>query len=227
MYKFLILTDSVGNPRNIPISETTELEETYPYLLRAEFQDSTFYQISFGNITTEQLTKQAIDYLSHWHPDIVIVQSGIIDCRPEAFSKVGKNIIKEITKRIPRMGKLRAHLLYNPKIIKKRQKYRVTKNRFRKTLQKFKLIFSKSEIFWLEIATSTAGLYEKNRPGVSKRIDAYNAIIGEIYGKNSIHIQEVLDKVSGVNSDHMHLNKRGHGAVSKILIERINIFLDS
>ena len=225
MYKFLILTDSASNPRSFPATMVTELEETYPYLLRAEFNDPVFYQLSFGNITTEQLLSQAISYLSHWHPDIIVVQSGMADCRPEAFTELEKSIITGIPM-IGRVGRLR-HLLHDPKIIKKRQKYRVTPNKFRKTLRKFKLIFSKSEILWIEIYTSISGGYEKSRPGVFKRIDTYNAIIKEIYGRNSISIQKALDDVNGVSTDHMHLNKSGHAAVANILIERIKLFLDT
>lgn len=219
MCKFLILTDSASNPRSFPATMVTELEETWPYLLRTEFRNSTFYQLSYGNITTEQLLNQAISYLFHWHPDIIIVQSGMADCRPEAFTEREKTIIKEFP--------MIRRLLYNSKIIKKRQKYRVTPNKFRKTLKKFKLIFSKSEILWIEIYTSTSGEYEKSRPGVLKRMDTYNAIIKEIYGKNSISIQEVLDDVNGVNTDHMHLHKRGHDATANILIERIKLFGDT
>ena len=228
MYKFLILTDSIGNPRRFPVSGSTMLEETYPYLLRAEFSDSIFYQLSFGNVTTERLTIPIMGYLSHWHPDIVIVQSGIIDCRPEGFTEFEKFIIESITKkipdRIPIIGNLRKHLR-NPKMVEKRQKYRVTKNSFYKTLKRFKLIFPKAEIFWVEIFTSRSGGYEKAKPGVLKRIRAYNKIIQNAYGENVIKVQDALNKVDGMCTDHLHLNKRGHEAVAKILIERIKLSL--
>ena len=93
MYKILILTDSAANARTFPENEKVNLEETYPYLIRNEFKDSTFYQISFGNIETEKLCSQAIAYLSHWKPDIIIVDSGLNDCRPEAFSEFQKIVI--------------------------------------------------------------------------------------------------------------------------------------
>ena len=174
MHKFLILTDSASNPRSFPISEITQLEETYPYILRAEFKGSVFYQLSFGNITTQRLLGQAISYLSHWHPDIIIVQSGMADCRPEAFTELEKNLITGVLGGIPKIGKRLRYLLYNSSFIKKRQKYRVTPSSFRKTLNKFKLIFSRSEIFWVEVYTAASGEYEKNRPGVLKRMDVFN-----------------------------------------------------
>ena len=81
----MILTDSTANPRSFPTSDVTQLEETYPYILREQFNGSTFWQLSYGNVTTEQLISQPISYLNHWEPDVIIMQSGINDCRPESF----------------------------------------------------------------------------------------------------------------------------------------------
>ena len=83
MNKILILTDSIASPR---LYLRRNNEETYPYL-RKRFKDTLFYQLSFGNITTEEILSQAIAYPSHWNPDLIIVHSGINDCRPEAFTE--------------------------------------------------------------------------------------------------------------------------------------------
>ena len=77
MHKILILTDSAANARAFPEKERVDLEETYPFLIRNEFKESIFHQISYGNIETEKLCSQAIAYLSHWKPDIIIVNSGL------------------------------------------------------------------------------------------------------------------------------------------------------
>ena len=95
-YKILLLTDSAANPRSFPPSMVVKVEETYPYLLRNEFRAATFYQLSFGNITTEDLISQAMSYLSHWEPDFIIVQSGMSDCRPEAFTEAEKAVINRL-----------------------------------------------------------------------------------------------------------------------------------
>lgn len=218
MYKFLILADSAANPRSFPVSEITQLEETYPYLLRSEFKDATFYQLCFGNITTEQLVDQAAGYLSHWEPDIIIVQSGMADCRPEAFTEFAKAVISKLTWRF--FGRIKKYV-YHPALIKRRQVYRVPKRSFRKTLKKFKLIFAQSKIYWLDICA--ADDYESARPGVEKRMEAYNKIIKEIYGEDFVPIQKKILEVDGFNNvDNTHLNKRGHKAVADILLERIN-----
>jgi len=231
MHKIMLLTDSCGNPRSFPLSEITMLEETFPYLLRQEIKDSIFYQLSFGNLTTEELLSQAISYHSHWNPDIIIVLSGIAESRPEAFTEFQKVVLKKLSivlifdKLILRFNHWIKKLLYNPALIKRHQFYRVSKSSFRKTLKKFKLIFSKSKIYWLEI--SAGPKHDDSRPGVIKRMESYNAIIKEIYGDDFVPVQQKLMVVEGFNgSDHVHLSKRGHKLISDILLERINKFLD-
>lgn len=221
MYKFMILTDSDGNPRSFPPPEVFELEDTYPYLLRKYFKDSTFWQLSYGNPTTLELTGQPISYLTHWKPDIIIVQAGIADCRPEAFSDFQRQIISLITGRFFKWFK---KYVDHPAWIKHRQLYRVSKGSFRTTIKKFKLIFSQSKIFWLEIGTGPK--YEQIRPGVERRMTEYNEMIKQIYGEDFVPIRQKVLGVDGYNAiDHGHLNKRGHRVVADILLEKINSYL--
>ena len=220
MYKFLILTDSIGNPRSFPASEITQLEETYPYILRDKFKDSTFWQLSYGNITTEQLLSQAIGYLSNWKPDFTIIHSGIIDSRPEAFTEFQKMVITTFSGRLFRYLK---KYVYHPKLIKRRQVHRVTKTNFGKTAKKLKLLFEQSKIFWLEICAADG--YESARPGVNKRIEDYNQIIKVIYGEGFVQVKEKMLEVGGFNVDNMHWNKYGHKVVADILLERIQVHI--
>ena len=216
MSKFLIITDSISNPRSFPASDVTQLEETYTYILREKFLGSTFWQLSYGNVATEQLCSQAISYLNHWEPDVIIVHSGLNDCRPEAFSEFQKTIINRFSGPLFRYIK---KFMFNPMLIKYRQVYRISEKSFRKTLKKLKLIFPQSKIFWLEICAGSG--YEENRPGVNKRMKDYNKIIEEIYRENFVPIMHKIDEINGFNADNLHLNKRGHRVVAEILIEKI------
>ena len=220
MAKFLILTDSISNPRSFPISAITKLEETYPYIIRDYYRDSTFWQLSFGNITTEQLFSQVISYLSHWEPDIIIIQSGINDCRPEAFTDFQKTLINKLSgplfKRIKRFT-------FHPRLIKPRQKYRVSKKSFMKTAKKIKMLYENSKIFWLEISANFD--YENARPGVHDRMKTYNEIIENIYSNDLIRINENIIKVDGFNEDNLHWNKHAHKVVADTLLERIDAHL--
>jgi hypothetical protein len=216
MLKFIILTDSIGNPRSFPVTELTELEETYPYLLRSYFKEAIFWQLSYGNVSSEQLIRQAGAYLTHWNPDYIIVQSGIIDSRPEAFSEFQKTVMNKMSGPLAR--RLRK-TFYNPSWIKKRQISRTSKASFKKTAKKLRLLFDDAKIFWLEICAADA--YERARPGVQRRIIKYNQILEGIYGERLIPVKEKLLEVEGFNADNLHWNKRGHEVVSKILINRI------
>ncbi|MDB4021012.1 hypothetical protein N8Z80_02440 [Litorivicinus sp.] len=220
MYKILILTDSAANPRTFPAIDSVSLEETYPYLIRSEFRGSTFWQLSIGNTETEILFSQAIGYLSNWEPDFIIIHSGLADCRPEAFSELQKVFISKI---LPRHFSSLRRNLYNPKLIAKRQVYRVSKRSFRKTVKKFSLIFKDAKIFWLEIVAEAK--YENERPGVAKRIRDYNSIIEENISGDLIEIMDPLLKTEGFNNDGIHWNKSGHKVVSGILLDKIKAYL--
>ena len=220
MYKILILTDSAANPRTFPAIESVSLNETYPYLIRSEFRGSTFWQLSIGNFETEMLFSQAIGYLSNWEPDFIIIHSGLADCRPEAFSEFQKAFISKVLTR--RFSFLRKNL-YNPRLIAKRQVYRVSKRSFCKTVKKFSLIFKDAKIFWLEIVVESK--YENDRPGVGKRIRDYNSIIEKNITGDLVEIMGPLLKTKGFNSDGIHWNKSGHKVVSEILLHKIKSYL--
>lgn len=212
-YKILLLTDSAANPRSFPVPMRVRLEETYPYLLREAFKSATFYQLSFGNITTEDLLSQPIAYLTHWEPDFIIVQCGLADCRPEAFTELEKGLINRLPGSL--FGKLKKQIL-NPGLIKWRQVYRVSPQSFRKTLRKFKMVFSSSRVFWLEICAGPG--YEEERPGVCRRIAEYNKISEEVYGDTFVRLQDRILQIGGFNGDHIHWLANAHRAAADTLI---------
>lgn len=215
-YKFLILTDSISNPRVFPASEATSLEETYPYLIRREYSGSTFWQLSYGDMTTEQLISQAAVYLSNWNPDYIIIQAGINDARPEAFTEFQKIVLRHFFGRFFPAVK---QYVYHPFLIKHRQVYRVKKEQFSKTARKLRLLFQEARIFWFEIACNDG--YEHTRPGVRKRLEEYNAVIQDIYGDGFVRIKPRLLKANGFNEDHLHWNKAGHQAAAEALLAKI------
>lgn len=219
--KIMILTDSDGNPRTFPPVEVFKLEETWPYLLRERFKDATFWQLSYGNITTMKLVNQPMGYLTHWDPDVIIVQSGIADCRPEAFSDLQKEIIGKMTWKF---FKFVRPYVEHPEWIRRRQVYRVSPSSYRTTLKKFKLSFPKSKIFWLEI--SVGPKYDNTRPGVSRRLTEFNAIIRQVYGEDFVPTLERIMQAEGFNvADHGHPNKRGHQAIADIIIPKVEEYL--
>ena len=217
MNKIMILTESAGNPRSHPKADKTTLEETYPYILRTKFPNSLFWQLSYGNVTTEDLVNQATGYLEDWCPDVIIVHSGINDCRPQAFTVFELNVINKFTG--PFFRFLRKHL-YSPKLIKWRNKNRVTKSSFKKTLLTLKISFPKAKIYWLELTVDPE--YEKIRPGVLKKIKEYNKIIHNIFNDNFVYINDSMLSNLGFNKDKLHWNKRGHTLVANKILSKLS-----
>jgi len=217
--KILILADSASNPRSFPDSEKTFLEETYPYILRKEFIDSTFWQLSFGNITSEELCSQAIGYLSDWDPDIIIVHSGVNDCRPEPMTKSQSTFFKFLTLGLIYRVSFLRDFIYSPYIIKKMGKSRVVDKSFKKTLKRLKLVFSDSKIYWLEIVAHKD--YEEDRPGFIKKATSYNKLIKEVYLDDMVLTRQLIEGVDGFNMDNLHWRKNAHEVVSKAIINRI------
>jgi hypothetical protein len=221
MLKVMILTDSNGNPRSFPESERFELEETYPYRLREYFKEAQFWQLSFGNMTTSPLVSQPMSYLTHWKPDIIIVQTGFNDCKPQAFSDFQKEMINKLSG--PLFSRLKKYVEH-PQWIKKRQKYRITPTQFRTVIKKFKAIFPSSRIFWVGICTGPN--YEITCPGINNRVEEFNKIIEQIYGVNYIPVNKEMINADGINAvDHLHWNRRGHEVVFQILRQRIENYL--
>mgnify|MGYP000326524186 CR=1 FL=1 len=220
--KIIFVTDSIANPRSFPIEEVVPLERTYPYLIRESYPSAICWQLSYGNLTTEELVNQVIGYLNDWAPDIIIVHSGINDCRPEAFTSLQKDIIKNLTGLLFRYI---AKQMYNPRLIKWRSLYRVSKRSYKKTLTKFKNIFNTSKIVFIEINAGDG--YERARPGVLKRIDDYNEIINEIYPEGMIRVKNKIDKYKGLNTDNIHLNAEGHRVIAELLQKKLSSLLKS
>jgi hypothetical protein len=218
--KILVLTDSAANPRSFPPSMVVQVEETYPYLLRRAFPSAVFYQLSFGNIVTEDLVSQAVAYLTHWKPDFIVVQSGLADCRPEAFSEAEKAVIKRLPDWL--FGNLKKNL-YHPAIIRRRQLHRVSPEGYRKSARKLKMVFAKSQVLWLEICAGVD--YEQERPGVGSRMAEYNLILRGIFGDNVVATQDLVHGVNGFNQDQIHWVVSAHRAVGQRLIERIRDLL--
>lgn len=214
--RVLIITDSIGHARSFPESQITQVEETFPYLLRQHYPQATFWQLSYGNVTTEQLIGQVLSYVSVWPVDIIIVLSGINDCRPEAFSELQKMWISSMSGRF--FSKIK-QWIYAPSLIRWRQRYRVKPAQFKKTVQKLKMVFNSAHIFWLEIAALPS--YERARPGVNARMKSYNDILKSVYPDTWIPVLEDINKVNGYNEDGLHWNKAGHRIVADKLIVEI------
>lgn len=217
--RILVLTDSLGLPRETP--ELVEYEETYFYQLRKEFTGAEFIQSSIGGATINVLSTQA-EYLRLLKPNIVILQSGIVDSSPRALTQFELDLVK----RIPLISKYIAHLIRkNKSFLRKRRGITYTSHPiFEERLKHLRNVFSEATIVCLGIVPANKQ-YEENLPGVGKNIEMFNDSLRKEFGDLFIDNSDLVE--TGLMSDNHHLNKKGHKVVYQKLRQSLSNYLAS
>lgn len=209
--KIQIFSDSLALPREAP--QKVYYEETYPAKLQ---KDHIVVQFSKGAGTIDELFGQTF-YLKMFSPDVVIIQSGIVDCAPRPFTqfeehffklnfvtKGCKAILKRVTK--PWLRNLRKVAWTSPK------KFRFYCNQFFK-------IYPNIPIYAIGILPPRPE-YEKMAKGISKRIAQYNSILKDVFRENFIDTSDMPDE--GIMSDHHHMTTVGHQFIYDKIVERLS-----
>lgn len=217
--KFVILTDSTGCPRISPKSEKIDLDETYPYLIKKEYNTSKFWQLSVGNQISSLLLDQTRGYLMNWKPDYIIIGAGIVDVRPEAFSKETSELFL-MKGKLSIFNFLINKILFMPKLIKFFNKHRISETQFLKNIISLKRTFKSARIIWLEISCEEN--YERSRPGVLLRKKKFNNIIKNIIKEDFIEIEKEISENKFFTKDMHHFTKMGHQLIAKKIINHIN-----
>lgn len=208
--KIQIFSDSLALPREVP--QKVYYEETYPAKLS---EDHIVAQYSKGAGTIMELYEQTY-YYKMFSPDIVILQSGIVDCAPRPFTQFEEHFFKlnfftkgckAILKRLTKtwLRNLRKVAWTSPK-------------KFRHYCELFKNMYPDIPIFAIGILPPRAE-YEKSVKGISKRIHEYNNILKDAFGENYIDTSDMPDE--GIMSDHHHMTSVGHQFVYDKIMERI------
>lgn len=204
----LILTDSLSLPRQYE-NIIVEYQNTYPFLLRKEFESIDFIHIGIGGATIKTLLDQC-NYQKYSNPDLVILQCGIVDCAPRAFNIYERKITEKLN--------LIKFLKPYTSILRKYRKIQYTKpNNYKKHLISISNMFSKSKVVALEILPASKA-YEKKVPGISSEIKRYNEIQREII--TTINNDDFNQ--NGLLPDLFHLNKDGH----HLIFKKISILLE-
>lgn len=211
--KILIIGDSLCLPRDKP--EIVNYNETWPYLLKQSGKYEIF-QLALGGGTIVDLYEQ-ISYYTIINPDIVIVQSGIVDCAPRALKRLERDIVSS--------NKLLSELFNRFMPINKLRKLRnvtyVNKSDFESYIIKIVKSFNNVKLFWIGVLPAKLE-YEKIVPGITKNIIEYNNIINlkskELTFK---YISTELINENCIMSDNHHLTKLGHVWLYQKLISLI------
>jgi hypothetical protein len=211
--KILIIGDSLCLPRNKP--EIVKLSDTWPYLLKNNNQFEII-QLSIGGGTIKNLYEQSV-YYEGYDPDVVIIQSGIVDCAPRALSWLEKELIN--SNRI--LSYLFSHLM-PINLMRKYRKLTYTKqNDYKKFIKEFTIRFSNCKIIFIGIIPAS-NEYEAFLPNVSQNIKCFNEIIKkQINAQKDIFLNTANIPMSGIMSDYHHLNTIGHNWLSEQVLSLI------
>ena len=210
--KILIIGDSICLSRTKP--EKVELFDTWPNLLNKK-NEFELIQLAIGGGTIGTLNEQA-HYYEACCPDIVIIQSGIVDCVPRALGWLEKEVINS-----SRFLSFLSNRFIPINFMRKYRKLTYTsKKNYEKTIKEFTKRFSNSKIIFIGILPATKE-YEKMIPGISKNINEYNKIIEKQITKDFFYINTVNIPIDGFMSDHHHLNSIGHRWLAEVILSSI------
>ncbi len=211
MKRVVILSDSLALPREEP--EVTFVEDTYPFLLKADYE---VFQFSKGGGLIHELREQA-HYYRQYKPDIVLLQCGIVDCGCRAFSRKEElffqsNIIGRLIRRVI------AETLTTKRLRNWRKKSWTTPKEFTNNCKRIIDVFDGSTVYALSILPISDD-YEAKVPGIRKKSEEYNAILHNCFGNRYIDLSDIPSDC--IMSDYHHLNKTGHKFVAKKIMETL------
>lgn len=213
MKRILILTDSLGLPREGP--QIVEYENTWPYLLKKNLGWDVI-QSSIGAATSSDLLNQ-LSYYKNTKPDLIFVQCGVVDLTPRAFLpfeisflsqfRVSRYVLNRVTK--------------NKDLLRRIRKYRgvtyTSVKKFEANLRAFKKTLGDS-VYWVTVPARLER-YDELVPGVVKNIEIYNEIILKVFGENAIDVSSF--SYEEVMSDFHHLRNEGHSKLYKKIIDQL------
>lgn len=210
--RVLVLSDSLALPRKYP--EICAYEKCWPQLLASSNQYK-LHQVSLGGATIDEIKFQAT-YHVLFEPDIVILQSGIVDAAPRSLSKYERIRLSKV----PVFGN---HILKfcnrNKVRLRKWRKISYTKiDVFENNAKLIRDLFPNSKVLALGIVPAQVG-YEETVPGIIKQVKRYNACLNRVFGECFISLDGMPK--DGVMSDYIHLNSRGHEYVHAKLLSRL------
>jgi hypothetical protein len=217
--KILIMTDSVGNPQPYLGNDSTNLEETFPFLIKKALNNTIFHQISAGHAMSSYLIGQARGYISNWKPDYILMCSGYNDAAPVFFSDTEKKILFKYLL-INKIGGslknfVKKKIFYNNNLFWIRSKPRENNKNFLINLKKFVKTFEFSKIYWYEIFSGS------NNKNILESINNFNQILQNEKSVELIIVKDKLANKISIAKDNIHLNSEGHKIFAKSFLDLI------
>lgn len=214
--RILCIGDSLGLPR-----EECPYESTWFYRLKEEFVKHEFIDFFDRGLVIKDALARFDTYYQYYKPEIVIIQTGVVDCAPRYINE-RKSSVKVIIRLFQKLG---CESIFW-KIVKLRNrrpncvftKYEVFQRIYDDLIQKF-ISLGVKRIIVIKIghvAESTL----KNSPFFNFNVDKYNQAISQICERNPeiVFCANPLDYVSEDDFvDGYHCNPSGMDKVYTIL----------
>jgi len=194
-----MISDSLGLPRLTP--EKVIFKNTYFAKLRDANTDLSFVQLFIGAANLPFLYSNSV-YYEAFEPDLVFVQSGVVDCAPRAFRNIELAILRKI--------KIKVSKSMLPTLRKYRKIRYTSPILFRKSIQNMQARFGKEKVYWIAIMPASDS-WEKIVPGIKTSVEKYNRILAEELGNNLL-VRNA--ETNWLMSDYHHMNELGHREVS-------------
>jgi lysophospholipase L1-like esterase len=213
-YKILFITDSLAYPRIEP--ESVLYDETYISLLKNEFTNCDFIHQGRGGATIIDLYKHSTYYHQTLRPDLVFMQSGVVDCAPRALTVIEQMVIS----RLPLFREpLTALVKKYSRFLRKARKMTYTSiNMFVNNVERFEALFP--NVYWIGILPATEE-YECKLEGIRRNTEVYNDVLRRRKYVGTEHFD-----ASMIMSDHHHLNRAGHRKMYEEIARVIRIELE-
>ncbi len=225
--RIVIFTDSLGRPRpDILDNEKTHYEDIYGYQLKKYFENKHDVELLYiESLDTEDAIHWSQRMVAFREPDLVIFHLGINDCVPRLFNKGNRNIIfNPMFRKITFDFFIKLFSYFRYFITKVRPIVYVDKNsfyhNFQSMIKEIKRYNSETKFIGISIAKST--FHNQKSFGYNQNILEYNQILKKVFKENYIDINDIVDK-NGLISDNLHLTKKSHLALFKILKNKIEV----
>lgn len=213
--RVLILSDSLTLPRSAP--DSLLLEETWSFQLRCLMEDYEFFQVTQGGATSTDLINLSHCWLhSRQSPSWLIIQAGIVDCAPRAFTDSDfflQRFLARFTRFFPRAGKKVFEGLR-----RRRKISYVSSESFRENVRFFRGLaeLHGCSLIWIPVLGSS--FYEDILSGVTQKISEANSIL---YDELNDCVLRVQLSDSDFMSDGHHLKPAGHAVLLKEIFARM------
>lgn len=208
-YKILFITDSLAFPRLEP--EAVMYEDTYIAQLKTEFPQCDFIHHGCGGATIVDLFKHSAYYHETLRPDLVFMQSGVVDCAPRALTVIEQQVIS----RLPIVSRPLIALVkrYSHALRMARKMTYTPVATFAEYVARFEAVFQ--NVYWIDILP-VLDLYEAKLEGIRRNTELYSAIL-----RRHKYVGTEQFQANDIMADFHHLSCEGHSKMLVVLSQVI------